>query len=157
MITSHLTSIISTNAEADALVVVIEARIAANRERVPSNILARLDMAPKPRGYFLDPDRARTFYTATIQKGDIKNARLIGLVNKKQQKTERYWVWVGEDDTASDIGDQWLHIRYGFITTSWSTKAYTWTTIFTTPDNETIFWKMPFTMQTGDYIVHEEQ
>jgi hypothetical protein len=155
MVTSHLTSRISTDAEADALLIM--ERIAANRERVPSNILARLDMAPKPRGYLLGPNRARTFYTASIQNGDIQNARLIGLVNARGQQTERYWVWVGEDDTASDIGDQWLHIRYGFVTTTWSTRAYLWTPIFTTPDEETICWKKPFTMQTGDYIVHEEQ
>jgi hypothetical protein len=149
-------SIISTDPEADALVVV-ERRIAANRERVPPNILARLDMAPKPPGYFPDPDRARTFYTESIQNGDIHNARLIGLVHKRKQRTERYWVWVGADDTASDIGDQWLHILSGLITNRWYSRAYTWNVIFTTPDEETIFWKKPFTMQTGDYIVHEEK
>jgi hypothetical protein len=155
MVTSHLTFGISTDAETVALLIM--ERIAANRERVPSNILARLDMATKPRGYLLGPHRARTFYTASIQNGDIQNARLIGLVNARGQQTERYWVWVGEDDTASDIGDQWLHIRYGLITDRWFSRAYTWSMIFTTPEKETICWKKPFTMQTGDYIVHEER
>jgi hypothetical protein len=155
MITSHLTCKISTNAEEEALLVL--ERIAANRERVPSEILDQLEMKLTLYNFFLDPQRARTFYTATIQQGDIQNARLIGLVHKRGQQTERYWVWVGEDDTASDIGDQWLHILSGLITDRWYSRAYTWTTIFTTPDKETIFWKKPFTMQTGDYIVHEEK
>jgi hypothetical protein len=132
-------------------------RIAANRERVPSNILDLLETEPTPREYFLNPHFVRTIYTAAIQNGDIDNARLIGLVHKRGQQTERYWVWVGEEDTASDVGDQWLHIIYGFITNRWYSRAYTYTTIFTTPDKETIFWKRPFTMQTGDYIVHEER
>jgi glycosyltransferase involved in cell wall biosynthesis len=153
--TPHLTPTISANAEPDTLLVM--ERIAANRERVPSDILDLLEMDPTPREYFLNPHFIRTFYTAAIQNGNIENARLIGLVHKRGQQIERYWVWVGEDDAASDIGDQWLHIIYGFITNTWYSRAYTYTTIFTTPDNETIFWKRPFTMQTGDYIVHEER
>jgi hypothetical protein len=132
-------------------------RIAANRERVPSNILDLLEMEPTPREYFLNPDSARTFHTASIQQGEIDNARLIGLVHKRGQQTERYWVWVGEDDTASEIGDQWFQILWNFDMSTDHASAWTWDEIFTTQDNETIYWTTPFTMQTGDYIVHEER
>jgi hypothetical protein len=132
-------------------------RIAANRERVPSNILDLLEMEPTPREYFLNPDSARTFHTASIQQGEIDNARLIGLVHKRGQQTERYWVWVGEDDTASEIGDEWFQILWNFDMGTDHASAWTWDEIFTTQDKETIYWTTPFTMQTGDYIVHEER
>jgi hypothetical protein len=138
-------------------VTAIERRIARNRERVPARVLAVLEMEPTPPEYVLNPDGKRTFYTASIQKGEIGNARLIGLMHKKGQQAEGYWVWVGEHDTASEIGDEWFQILWNFNMSTDHASAWTWDEIFTTRDNEIIYWTTPFTMQNGDYIVHDEQ
>jgi hypothetical protein len=134
----------------------IEMRIARNRERVLPSVLTLLETEPTPPEYFLNPDGRRTFYTESIQKGEIDNARLIGLVHRKSQQAECYWVWVGEHETASEIGDEWFQILWNFDMGTDHASAWTWEEIFITQEKETVCWSAPFTMQTGDYIVHDE-